>query len=541
MHFSEPLFVPFIYVYGTMKKKHLLLIALGLAASVQAQNAPASAAAAPAPQPAPAVAPAPAPATAPVAEPTPAAAPTDSVAVAEPAPAADSTVADSTAAPAADQVATDSTAAPAPADSAIAVAEPAPAPAADSTAAEPAPAAPADSAVAAPEQVAVVDSAKAVTDSVATDTSKVAKAPVNKLGDILHGNAYNTVGNEAAASTIGGNVGLPHFMFGSKLAYFDPVEQQGVVAFGDSWTYFLSFANNDDADLGLLTAGIAFQKFGASLDYSLGKAWRWTDHADGTDETERASTAGSIVGANFSLNVGSFDILLSGHYATPNGDYFLNQPNSEIENEAWAAQGYLGVSYSGEVYYWTLGVEGVRNEYKHKNSVSEIQVKDGKNYLVTTKTTLSDTLANVSIVPMFTLGAAVLSSENANVYLGLNTYLPMSNYDEIEGVSDKHQEAQLVFEPNILGEVQLSKYFMAFGGVKYTWTAAEYSDRELGGEKTKTVSTIANGTTVNLGARFEYGPAAVELAFTKQFLENPFSGFAEKDAIVTSLGAFIFF
>lgn len=522
-----------------MKKKHLLLIALGLAASVQAQNAPASAAAAPAAQPAPAVAPAPAPATAPVAEPAPAAAPTDSVAVAEPAPAADSTVADSTAAPAADQVATDSTATPAPADSAVAVAEPAPA--ADSTVAEPAPAAPADSAVAAPEQVAVVDSAKVVTDSVATDTSKVAKAPVNKLGDILHGNAYNTVGNEAAASTIGGNVGIPHFMFGSKLAYFDPIEQQGVVAFGDSWTYFLSFDNNDEADMGLLTAGIAFQKFGASLDYSLGKAWRWTDHADGTDETEKSSTAGSVVGANFSLNFGSFDILLSGHYATPYGNHFLDQPNSEIEDDAWAAQGYLGVSYSGDVYYWTLGVEGVRNEYKHKTSVSELQVKDGKNYLVTTKTTLSDTLANVSIVPMFTLGAAVLSSENANVYLGLNTFLPMYNYDNIEGVSDRHQDAQLVFEPNILGEVQLSKYFMAFGGAKYTWTAAEYSDRELGGEKTKNISTIANGTTVNLGARFDYGPAAVELAFTKQFLANPFSGFAEKDAIVTSLGAFIFF
>ena len=482
-----------------MKKKHLLLIALGLAASVQAQNAPANATAATAPQIAPAAAPAnnpaPAPATA-----------------TEPAPAADSTVA---------------------------AVEPAPA--ADSTAAESAPAATADSTATAPEQVAVADSAKVATDSLAKDSSNVAKAPVNKLGDILHGNAYNTVGNEAAASTIGGNVGFPHFMFGSKLAYFDPVEQQGVVAFGDSWTYFLSFDNNDEADMGLLTAGIAFQKFGASLDYSLGKAWRWTDHADGTDETERASTAGSVVGANFSLNVGSFDILLSGHYATPNGNHFLDQSNSEIEDEAWAAQGYLGVSYSGDVYYWTLGVEGIRNEYKHKTSVSEIQVKDGKNYLVTTKTTLSDTLANVSIVPMFTLGAAVLSSENANVYLGLNTFLPMYNYDNIEGVSDRHQEAQLVFEPNILGEVQLSKYFMAFGGAKYTWTAAEYSDRELGGEKTKTVSTIANGTTVNLGARFEYGPAAVELAFTKQFLENPFSGFAEKDAIVTSLGAFIFF
>ena len=520
-----------------MKKKHLLLIALGLAASVQAQNAPAAA------QPAPAAVPVaePAPAAAPVAEPAPAAEPAAPAAVAEPAPA---TVPVAEPAPAAEPAAPAAVAEPAPAaepeqaaasDSADAsnttetVVAAESAPAADSTAVEPAPVATADSA------------AVAATDSLAKDSSNVAKAPVNKLGDILHGNAYNTVGNEAAASTIGGNVGFPHFMFGSKLAYFDPIEQQGVVAFGDSWTYFLSFDNNDDADLGLLTAGIAFQKFGASLDYSLGKAWRWTDHADGTDETERSSTAGSVVGANFSLNLGSFDILLSGHYATPYGNHFLDQTDSEIEDDAWAAQGYLGVSYSGDVYYWTLGVEGVRNEYKHKTSVSEIQVKDGKNYLVTTKTTLSDTLASVAIVPMFTLGAAVLSSENANVYLGLNTFVPMCNYDKIEGISDKHQEAQLVFEPNILGEVQLSKYFMAFGGAKYTWTAAEYNNNELGDEKTKEVSTVTNGTTVNLGARFDYGPAAIELAFTKQFLANPFSGFAEKDAIVTSLGAFIFF
>lgn len=529
-----------------MKKKHLLLIALGLAASVQAQNAPANATAATAPQaaPAPVAATEPAPAPATATEPAPAA--DSTVAAVEPAPAADSTAAEPAPAVTADSTATtpeqvaaaDSAATPA-TDSTVAAVEPAPA--ADSTVAEPAPAATADSTATAPEQVAVADSAKAATDSLAKDSSNVAKAPVNKLGDILHGNAYNTVGNEAAASTIGGNVGLPHFMFGSKLAYFDPIEQQGVVAFGDSWTYFLSFDNNTDADLGLLTAGIAFQKFGASLDYSLGKAWRWTDHADGTDETERSSTAGSIVGANFSLNLGSFDILLSGHYATPDGNHFLSQTDSEIEDDAWAAQGYLGVSYSGDVYYWTLGVEGVRNEYKHKTSVSEIQVKDGKNYLVTTKTTLSDTLASVAIVPMFTLGAAVLSSENANVYLGLNTFVPMCNYDEIEGISDKHQEAQIVFEPNILGEVQLSKYFMAFGGAKYTWTAAEYNNNELGDEKTKEVSTVTNGTTVNLGARFDYGPAAIELAFTKQFLANPFSGFAEKDAIVTSLGAFIFF
>jgi flagellar motor protein MotB len=527
-----------------MKKKFLLFLALGLAASVQAQNAPA---AAPAPQPAPVAAPAPAePApAAPAAEPAPAApaavaadsaaTPAAETATApEPAPATsaatDSTVADSAAA-APEQAAVADSATAAPAEESVAAAEPAPAAATDSTVA--------DSVATAPEQVTVADSVKAATDSLAKDTSNVAKAPANKLGDILHGNAYNTVGNEAAASTIGGNLTFPHFMFGSKLVYFDPIAEEGAVSFGDSWTYFLAFTNTEA--MGNLTAGIAFQKFGASLDYSLGKAWRWTNHADGTDETERTTKPGSVVGATFSVNLGSFDILLNGKYMTPHGSHFLEQPNSEDEDDAWAASGYLGVSYSGDVYYWTLGVEGMRNEYKHKTSTSVLQVIDGKNYLITTKTTKSDTLAHIMITPAFTLGAAVLSSENANVYLGWNTFVPMYMFDEIDSVSDKHQEAALLFEPNILGEVQLSKYFMAFGGASYMWTAAEYSDRKLNEEETKTVATEVGATTVSLGARFEYGPAAIEMAFERVFLGNPFGAFSDKKSIVTSLGAFIYF
>ncbi len=536
-----------------MKKKFLLLLALGLATSVQAQNAPATApanaanaanaTAVPVAEPAPAApaaqpAPAPAPANAasaaavPVAEPAPAAPAAqpaaEPIAVAEPAPAADSVA---TAEPEQAAAPADSAAAP----EQVAVADTAKA---DSAAAPEQAAAPADSA-AAPEQVAVADSAKAATDSLANDTSKVAKAPVNKLGDILHGNAYNTVWNEAAAATIGGNIGYPHFMYGSKLAYFDPVAQQGAVAFGDSWTYFLSFDNN--ANMGLLTAGIAFQKFGASLDYSMGKHWRYTDHADKSEETEKSTDAGSMVGANVSANFGSFDVLFSGHYMTPYGDYFLSLPDSETEENAWAASGYVGLSYSGDVYYWTLGVEGMRNEYKHKTSNSEIKMIDGKNYRVTTTNTLTDTLAHIMITPSFSIGAAVLSSEKANVYLGLNTSVPMYSFDEIDSVCDKHNEALIIMTPNILGEVQLSKYFMAFGGASYDWVAAAYSDRELNKEKTETIATTVGATTVNLGARFEYGPTAVELAFTERFLENPFSGYADKSAIVTSLGAFIYF
>lgn len=528
-----------------MKKKTLLLLALGLAATVQAQNAPAAKPAQPAAKPEaaqPAPAPAPAPAAQPVAAPASApaateaaAAPADSAATPEPVAAADS----ATTVP---QEITPADSAATPADSSVA------------QAAEPIEeAAPADSAAKTPEQIAAADTTAeapkdsvvaepAVADTLKKDTANVAEAkkePANKLGDILHGNAYNSVGNEAAASTIGGNVGFPHFMHGSKLVYFDVTQQQGVVAFGDSWTYFLSFDNNED--MGLLTAGIAFGKFGVSIDYSMGKSWRYTDHADKTSVTERETKVGSMVGANASMNLGSFDVLVSGHYTTPDTTHFLSLPNEEVDRNSWGADGYVGVSYSGDEYYWTLGVLGMRNSSETKTSTSAIKNIGGKNYLETTKVTLTDTLSNITFIPAFTLGSAVLSSKNANVYLGLNTVVPVVMFDEIDSLCDKHNEVSLIMTPNILGEVQLSKYFMAFGGASYDWVVANYTDRELGNEKEKVVATNPNATTVELGARFDYGPAAVEMAFTKTFLENPFGAQSKATSIVTSLGAFIYF
>lgn len=544
-----------------MKKKTILFLALGLAATLQAQTAAVDSAASQAPaQKAPTTAEATTAtdstaatqAQAPVASPKPA--DSTQVKAQEPAP-------DSAAVAAAPQPqVTDTTKAVAPvatADSANVAQAPA-----DSSAKPVAP--PADTAKVAE---AVVDSAKtekqpadstvakaepkdssavkAPADSAvaakvpAKDTVKAVKAPANQLGDIIHGNAYNTVGNEAAAATIGSNLASPHKMHGSKLVYFDPIDQQGVLAFGNSITYFLSFSN--ESDLGFLSAGMAFGKFGFAIDYAMSKAWVYRDHADGTTETEEHTAPGTIIGATASMNLGSFDVALSGHYQTPYGNALVSLPQSEQEHEAWAADGYLGLSYSGDVIFWTVGVGAMRNDSKFKSSISEIKVVDGKNYLAVTKTTLTDTLSNIEVLPEFSIGGTVLSSENANVYLGLNAAAAVYIYDEIAGISDKHIDAALFLSPNILGEVMLSKYFMAFGGASFNWKAAEYNTRELNNEEVEVISTATNSTTVNLGARFEYGPAALELGFEKTFLQNPFGAFSSTDGIVTSLGAFINF
>jgi hypothetical protein len=53
---------------------------------------------------------------------------------------------------------------------------------------------------------------------------------------------------------------------------------------------------------------------------------------------------------------------------------------------------------------------------------------------------------------------------------------------------------------------------------------------------------ISSGfTTANIGFRLEYELAALELAFTKQFLSNPFGSFSTTEEMATSIGMFINF
>ena len=95
------------------------------------------------------------------------------------------------------------------------------------------------------------------------------------LDKILHGNAYNLVGNEAAAATVAGEMAIPHHMVNRNFAYFEPVDEEGVVSFGKGTTFFFAFNNSDD--LALVSAGLARESFGILLQGAVGKQWRYVD------------------------------------------------------------------------------------------------------------------------------------------------------------------------------------------------------------------------------------------------------------------------
>lgn len=400
---------------------------------------------------------------------------------------------------------------------------------ADSSAAETVVAeAPKDSSAIAPDTIAAV----------APTTEPKAAHPL----DILHGNAYNVVGNEAASATIGSDLAMPHKMFGHKLGYFEPVEGYGVASFGQSNTYFLAFDNS--LNMGLVTAGFANSKFGAALKVSFGKNWNTVHNdVDNSDKEITTTSPGSLIGAVASTKLGNLDLGVDVEYAHTNIQSMTTETNAKLEVINWDAGGKISVAnYSNSRFVWAANLSFLRHQAQNKVETTTYFVgEDDKSYIATHKSTVSDTSSRVEVLPQFNIASTVLESPKARLHIGLNTSIPMVAYDIIEGVVSRHNEYGLQFVPNILGEVTLGKYAMAFGSASYQWDAIETTDVKVGTIGTKNTKTVSGTTTANIGMRVHTDFAALELTFTRQFLQNPFGSFSNTDEIGFSLGAFVLF
>lgn len=571
-------------------KKTFFVVALGLAAGLQAQEAapkttPTAAPAVAAPAPAaaqPAVTPAPAPAPAPEAAPaqqqaaapqpvvTPAPAPAPEAAPAEqaaaPAPAAQPVV---TPAPAPEAAPAEQAAAPSPeAAPAEQAAAPAPEAAPAEQAAAPAPeAAPADSAAAAPaaetaaaeqpateatadsvaQAPAAVDSAAAATTAAAEQAAAPAKTlpAAPNLDGVIHGSAYNSVGNEAAGATIGGDMSIPHKMRGHKLAYYEPINEFGAVSFGENTTFFMAFDNSED--LGLFTAGFAWNSFGFSLDLSAG-AFRdeqtfvaTETEAEHTDKVT-AVNKGSLAGATFSMKAGVVDLALNGYFTFPETFSEIEVPYSKVDYHNFEYGGQFLVSKANNPFFsWTAYIGGFRADAKTKSTISHEEDSKGIKTLITEVSEVSDSSSRIEAVAGFNFGSTVLANENARVYVGLNSTVAGVAFDKIDDIRSRDNQYGLYLAPNIFGEVALSKYFMAFAGATHQWAAFEYRDAAMPAVEIKTMDVQAGATEVDLGARFQYDMFAVELSLADSFIRNPFGAFSDTHEIGANIGAFINF
>ncbi|MCQ2106787.1 MAG: hypothetical protein MJZ26_13470 [Fibrobacter sp.] len=385
------------------------------------------------------------------------------------------------------------------------------------------------------ETVAEAPAAPAVEEdeAPAQETKEVAEeaapAPAaNGLFNVLHGNAYNMVGSEAGASTIGGNMASPYKMYGSNLLYVEPSGENGTLAVTKGgMTYLLGF--NNQYDMGMVTAGVAFKGVGLALDLALDKTWESTEAGD--DEEDVSTTAaGDIINLKFGMLLGAFDLTANAYWLTFNDEVDTETDNAEEDNDYWDIGVNVAISNgpSAKNMFWSVGLNFLR-----QSSTTETTVGN-------TSTEVTHNDAYTMIQPFFNFALPVLSSENAQVFLGTNTRLPIYLYDEIKDgdAKDNVTTFGLYTAPNILGELSVSENWILFAGATYNWKLIGYRSEEIKGNATVDNSEITMKTyrtSANAGARFQYKNLILEASVADNLGSAAWSG------MIANLGAFITF
>lgn len=370
---------------------------------------------------------------------------------------------------------------------------------------------------------------------------EAAAAPAQGL-NVLHARTYGRTGNQAAGSDIGGDMDAVYKMNGRHLIYVEPTNKYGAVALGTgSTTYLLAFDNSEG--LGMVSAGLAMKSFGIALDLALDKEWRSNEKntANAKTTNDRSTTGqGDILAVRLGALLGSLDLTARLYWLT-----WQNEVDTETDNGAkvehdedyWTLGANLAISNgpSANNLAWAFGA----NFYRHTDWQKDSQGNQSR------EVTGDD--AYIHIQPFFNLGLPVIRTANANVFVGLNTYIPFRLYDEIEeGTGDatttnNRSSFGLYTSPNIMGEMAVNENWIVFAGASYRWNVFSRSSTEIETSAAKTtdetsiISMQTYTTQANAGVRFQYSSLAIEASIADDLNSNAWSG------LVGNLGVFFTF
>lgn len=363
----------------------------------------------------------------------------------------------------------------------------------------------------------------------AAEAPAAAQAPATGF-NVLHSNAYNVVGNEGGAATIGGDMAMPHKMAGRTLLYVQPSAREGVLSLAKGgMTYLLEYRNAGTAQL---TAGIATGGIGITVDLALDKTFNSTETsvegAGSTEQSESITGAGDNIGVNFSTGLGAFDLGLHARWLTFRDETDTETDNTETDEDYWDIEvgAVISNAPSARGVYWSAGLSFDRHASTVEESMGNSSVE----------TTNDDSY--FEIVPSFNIAFMVASVANAQLFLGTNTRLPITIYDEIkdDNETNNRMEFGLITTPNILAEVSLNDNWMFFGGARFQWNVIDYKSDETKrtGRTTDKSKTTLNttGAEGNVGARFAYKNFSLEASVSQTGSLDNFAG---------NLGAFINF
>lgn len=345
--------------------------------------------------------------------------------------------------------------------------------------------------------------------------------------DRLRGNAYDIVGNEAAASTVNSWMAKPHNFAGKKLMYIEPTNERGMVSFGEGTTWIAGFDNS--ASLGKLTVGMAKPAFGVSVDLALGKEWA-SSKADGT-ATSDTKTRGDLFGVNYSMPMGGHVLGARTYWLTTADQTSADDGNDEITSSNWDL--LLEVNYgngpSAKDLFWTAGAAILRHqESQESGSVTAIDL---------------DT--RTEFTPYFVMGTKVLGNDRARVFLGLNSGLPIQMYDDVKDTRTGRMTVSLLAAPNVLGELALTDNWLMFGGATHTITVVGYGSGSTGTGDTEVTNSnliMRSGANVaTMGLRYQQPLYAFEARLSDNVFSNGPSEIFNGSNVLATFGGFLYF
>lgn len=389
---------------------------------------------------------------------------------------------------------------------------------------------------AAAEPAASVPEAAPVAESAPiAESAPVAAAPVapssasSAVFDGLRGSAYNTVGNEAAASNINDYLARPHNFGGTQLLYIEPSAERGLVSFGEKTTFFGMFDNSED--LGRLTAGMAMKgSWGLSLNLALGQ-FHQSDDGGSTGITE----AGDDWGGKFSMALGSYALAASVDWLTTAEEESADPDSGKTSDESYDSLTInVNINNASGSVAWTLGADIIRHSsYTSAGSVTTDENSD----------------SYTKFAPYFNLGTKVLSNERARVFVGSNNSLPVVFFDGYDSSSANAQkideslfEIGLSLTPNILGELSLTDNFLLFGEASYTWLLFGFGSGTDDSAVDYTVLQSKSSTaSATVGFRYQKDSRyAAEFALGDDFFTGTNAAFNGRDVFI-SFGGFLYF
>ena len=346
---------------------------------------------------------------------------------------------------------------------------------------------------------------------------------------LLHGNAYNTVSNEAAPDNVNTllNKRLTK-LAGQKFFYIEPSEEFGMFDLGNFFG-----AMDISGNVGRATAGYATPGFAGEVRVALGQL---------AIEGDNGKKSGSDAGDDWGLTVSK---ILMGYSITLSADWITNADQMNIEPKVGKSieQRYRDIvaslvvanGPSARKHFWSAGVSFTRHE-------NEVEVGG--------KIVNDDVNSNFSIVPVFNYGTPALRTEYANLYLGVNASVPFTKYDDqdvLDSASGKTVETSrldvgLSLTPNILGEVLVTESVLIFGEASYAWNVFHYaSGTDATGDEYTTKVSKSDEVKATAGIRYQYKNwVACEFAFGDSFFTDTKSIFNGEGVFIT-FGGFIYF